>query len=65
MAEAGNWSRLSKEKLQGEARAKAKIGDGILARLLAWSARNLSGPASERVACTEASQKHERHWPPR
>jgi hypothetical protein len=47
MAEAGNWSRLSKEKLR--AGARAKTGSGILARLQAWSAR---------VACMEASQKH-------
>jgi hypothetical protein len=61
MAEAGTWSRLSKEKFQGEARAKAKIGSRILARLRAWSARSLSDPASERVLCTEASQKHEHY----
>ena len=65
MAEAGNWSRLSKEKLQGEARAKAKIGSRIFARLRAWSARSLSDPASERVACAEASQKHKHYRPPR
>jgi hypothetical protein len=65
MAEAGNWSRLSKERLQGEAGEKVKIGSGILASLRAWSARSLSDPASERVACTEASQKHEHCRPPR
>jgi len=67
MAEAGNWSRLSKEKLQGgaKAKAKAKIGSSILAHLRAWSARSLSDPASERVACTEASQKHKHYRPPR
>jgi hypothetical protein len=43
MAEAENWSRLSKEKLR--AGARAKTGSGILARLRAWSARCLSGPA--------------------
>jgi hypothetical protein len=54
MAEAGDWSRLSKETLR--AGARAKTGSGILARLRAWSAR---------IACMEASQKHERYWPPR
>ena len=59
MAEAGNWSRLSKEALRGGARAKT--GSGILARLRAWSARCLSGSASARVLCVNASQKHEHH----
>jgi hypothetical protein len=62
MAEAGNWSRLSKEKLRGGAMAKA--GSGILAFLQVWSARYLSDPASASVACMEeASQKHERSLP--
>ena len=61
MAEAGNWSRLSKEKFR--AGARAKTGSGILARLRAWSPRCLSGPASARVACMEASQKHWRYRP--
>jgi hypothetical protein len=52
MAEAGDWSRLSKKRL--------RAGPGILARLRAWSARSLSGPASAIVACME----HERYWPP-
>jgi hypothetical protein len=63
MAEAGNWSRLSKEKLRGGARAK--IGSGILASWWAWSARCLSGSASAKVLCVKASQKHERYRPPR
>jgi len=63
MAEAGNWSRLSKEKLQGGARAKAKTGPSILERLHAWSARSLSDPASQRVVCTEASQKPKHYRP--
>lgn len=62
MAEAGNWSRLSKEKLSGGARAK--IGSGILVRLRAWSARCLSDPASARFACMKVSQKHEHFRPP-
>jgi hypothetical protein len=40
MAEAENWSRLSKERLRGEARAK--IGSGIVAGLRARSAKCLS-----------------------
>jgi hypothetical protein len=63
MAEAENWSRLSKEKLRAGARAKP--GFVILARLRAWSARCLSGPASARVTCTDATQRHERYRPPR
>jgi hypothetical protein len=62
MAEAGNWSRLSKEKLRGEAMAKA--GSRILVLLQAWSARFLSDATSASVACMEeASQKHERSLP--
>ena len=62
MAEAGNWSRLSKEKFRGEAMVKA--GSRILVLLQAWSARFLSNPASPSVACMEeASQKHERSLP--
>jgi len=48
MAEAENWSRLSKEKLRRE--AAAKIASGIFASLRARSARCLSIPASARVA---------------
>jgi hypothetical protein len=58
MAEARNWSRLSKEKLRGEAMAKAT--SRILVLLQAWSARFPADPASASVACMEeASQKHE------
>ena len=63
MAEAGTWSRLSKEKIRGGARTK--IGSGILASWWAWSARCLSGTAAARVACMKAPRKHEHYRPPR
>jgi hypothetical protein len=42
MAEAGEWTRLSKETLRGETRET--IGSGLLANLQAWSVRYLSAP---------------------
>ena len=63
MDEAGIWSRLSKEKLRGE--AGAETGSGILARLQAWWARRLSSPALARVACMKVSRRHQHHNPSR
>jgi hypothetical protein len=39
MAEAENWSRLSKEKIRGEDEDGVKIDSGILTRLRAQSTR--------------------------
>jgi hypothetical protein len=57
MAEAKNWSRLSKERLRGEERPQ--IDSGMLASLRALSARLLVGPDADKSCMRGSLQKHE------
>jgi hypothetical protein len=61
MAEAGNWSRLSKEKLRGE--EGPKIGSGTLGSLCALLARLPLRPGAGKSCMNGSLQKHEHYQP--